>query len=205
MMPAWGLFSPHLTLVRIWLAQDSSASRGQAAVLLGEFRQFVEATHNTRFQIEALALQALIHQREGDEPASLIALEQAIALAEPGGFIRLFVDLGSGLTPLLQKLRQQGLAPDYLDQVLAALPDPDLGDKTIAHRESKPQNLVEPLTSRELEVLALLDRHLTSKEIAAELVISYGTVKTHTLNIYRKLDVHKRREAIAKAKELNLL
>ncbi len=61
------------------------------------------------------------------------------------------------------------------------------------------------MTSRELEVLALLDRNLTKKEIAVELVISEGTVKTHTLNIYRKLDVHKRREATAKAKELNIL
>jgi LuxR family maltose regulon positive regulatory protein len=217
MTPVWGLFSPHLTLVRIWLAQDSSASRGQAAVLLGEFRQFVEATHNTRFQIEALALQALIHQREGDEPASLTVLEQAIALAEPGGFIRLFVDLGSQLARLLAELHRRDAASEYITRILTAFGtkderrrmDPQASSlvlrpsSTAAGGPSSP--LIEPLTPRELEVLALLDRHLTNREIAAELVISYGTVKTHTLNIYRKLDVHKRREAVTKAKELNLL
>jgi LuxR family maltose regulon positive regulatory protein len=203
--PMYGLFSPHLTLVKVWLAQNTPASRDRAADLLSRVRAFCESTHTTRFLIEALALQALLHDVEGDEPAALAALEQAIALAEPGGFIRVFVDLGSPMASLLERLRLQGVAVDYLGQVLAAFPDSDLVSRTIANPKSKIQNLIEPLTPRELEVLALLDRHLTNKEIAAELVISYGTVKTHTLNIYRKLDVRKRREAVDRAKELNLL
>jgi LuxR family maltose regulon positive regulatory protein len=205
LMPIHGFFSPHLTLVKIWLAQDTLASRQQAADLLDTSREFVETTHNARFLIEVLALQALLKDMKGERQTALELLEQAVALAEPGGFIRLFVDLGSGLVPLLNQLRQQGLAPDYLGQVLAAFPDPDLADKAIANRESKIQNLVEPLTPRELEVLALLDRHLTNKEIAAELVISPSTVKTHTLNIYRKLNAHGRREAVVRAKELGIL
>jgi LuxR family maltose regulon positive regulatory protein len=97
------------------------------------------------------------------------------------------------------------VSPDYLDRVLAAFPDGQTGSNAARGGASEAQPLIEPLTPRELEVLALLARHLTNKEIAAELVISPVTVKTHTLNIYRKLDVRKRREAVERAQELNLL
>jgi LuxR family maltose regulon positive regulatory protein len=203
--PMYGLFAAHLTLVKVWLAQDTPASRGRAADLLGQVQAFCESSHTRRFLIEALALKALLHNREGDEPAALDALQQAIALAEPAGFIRLFVDLGPGLFPLLSELCQQNVSPDYLDRVLAAFPDGQTGSNAARGGASEAQPLIEPLTPRELEVLALLARHLTNKEIAAELVISPVTVKTHTLNIYRKLDVRKRREAVERAKELNLL
>jgi LuxR family maltose regulon positive regulatory protein len=203
--PVYGFFWPHLTLVKIWLAQNTPASLSQAADLLDAAREFVETTHNTRFLIEVLALQALVNDMLGERQAALDLLEQALTLAEPGSFVRLFVDLGSGLIPLLDRLRQQGLAPDYVGQILAAFRDPDLAGSTIVHRESSPQDPIETLTPRELEVLALLARHLTNKEIAAELVISPETVKTHTLNIYRKLDVRKRQHAVATARELGFL
>jgi LuxR family maltose regulon positive regulatory protein len=212
--PMYGLSSPHLTLVKVWLAQNTPASRRQAADLLSQAQAFCESTHTTRFLIEALALQALLHDVEGDEPAALAAtaaLERAIALAEPGGFIRLFVDLGPPMARLLAELHHRDVAPEYIAHILAAFETMDDADAGIADAGPSslvlrpPSDLVEPLTPRELEVLALLDRHLTNKEIAVELVISYGTVKTHTLNIYRKLDVRKRREAVARAKDLNLL
>jgi LuxR family maltose regulon positive regulatory protein len=153
--------------------------------------------------IEVLALQALVKDMLGERQVALELLEQAVTLAEPGGFIRVFVDLGPPLDRMLDRLRWQGVAAEYITRILIAFETKDGADSDIADTKSSP--LIEPLTPRELEVLALLDRHLTNKEIAAELVISYGTVKTHTLNIYRKLDVRKRREAVAKAKELNLL
>jgi LuxR family maltose regulon positive regulatory protein len=203
--PMYGLFAPHLTLVKVWLAQDTPASRSRAADLLGQVQAFCESSHTRRFLIETLALQALLHDREGDGPAALGALQQAITLAKPAGFIRLFVDLGPGLVPLLSELCQQNVSPDYLDRVLAAFPDGQAGSNAARGGALEAQPLIEPLTPRELEVLALLARHLTNKEIAAELVIAPVTVKTHTLNIYRKLDVRKRREAVERAKELNLL
>jgi LuxR family maltose regulon positive regulatory protein len=220
--PVWGFFSPHLTLVRVWLAQDTSASRRQAADLVGEFRRFVEATHNTRFLIEALALQALLRDVEGDEPAALAALEQAIALAEPGGFIRLFVDLGPPLDRLLDRLRWQGgakgpFAVEYITLILTAFETTrqgtgddgrpttkaKLGPSSVVRGPSSP--LIEPLTPRELEVLTLLGQHLTNNEIAEDLVVSPSTVKTHTLNIYRKLEVNSRRQAVDRARELSIL
>jgi LuxR family maltose regulon positive regulatory protein len=207
--PIHGFFSPHLTLVKIWLAQDTPASRRQAADLLDTSREFLETTRNTRFLIEVLALQALLQDGQGERGAALELLEQAVALAEPGGFIRLFVDLGPPLERLLDRLRWQGVAPDYIGQILAASGTKDKGPKTKGQHPSSilrpSSDLAEPLTPRELEVLALLGRHLTNQEIAEALVVSPSTVKTHTLNIYRKLEVHGRKQAVARAIELDIL
>ena len=206
--PTYGFFSPHLTLVKVWLAQDTPASRGRAAELVGRVRAFCESTHATPFLIEALALQALLHDGKDDEPAALAALEQAIALAEPGGFIRLFVDLGSPMARLLERLHHQGVASEYITQILAAFGTKDQRRRTDAKSSSlvlgPSSPLIEPLTPRESQVLALLGRHLTNKEIAAELVISPLTVKSHTVNIYRKLDVRRRQQAVARARELGI-
>jgi LuxR family maltose regulon positive regulatory protein len=216
--PMYGLFSAHLTLVKVWLAQDTPASRERATELLGRVEEFCKFSHTTRFLIEALALQALLLDTEGDEPAALAALERAVALAEPGGFLRLFVDLGRPLDRLLDRLRGQGVAPGYITRILAAfetkgetsasaggrtMPEPSSDPPSAAHGASSP--LVEPLTPREMEVLELLGRHLTNKEIAAELVISPDTVKSHTLSIYSKLDVRRRQLAVARARTLDIL
>jgi LuxR family maltose regulon positive regulatory protein len=213
----YGLFAPHLTLVKTWLAQDTPASRGRALELLAQVRAFCESSHNTRFLIEALALQALLHDAEGDAPAALAALEQAVALAESAGFLRLFVDLGPPLHALLGRLREQGVAPAYITQILVAFEATHDARTDAGNQGTQPPNgrssavrdpsspLVESLTPREQEVLALLGRHLTNKDIAAELVISPDTVKSHTLNIYRKLDVRTRWQAVARARELGIL
>ncbi|HSR30838.1 MAG TPA: LuxR C-terminal-related transcriptional regulator, partial [Anaerolineae bacterium] len=205
--PMFGLSSPHLTLVKVWLAQDTPASLDRAAELLSQVRAFCESTHTSRFLIEALALQALLHDAEGDEPAALASLEQAITLAEPGGFIRLFVDLGPSMARLLDLIRHQGLAADHINQILAVFETTDSAVAGAGGQGAKTQALylVESLTPRELEVLELLGRHLTNKEIAAELVISPDTVKSHTVSIYRKLDVRRRQQAVARARELGLL
>jgi len=102
---------------------------------------------------------------------------------------------------MLTELHGRDVAPDYIAQILAAFGTED-ERRVLAFRPSP--SLIEPLTPRELEVLALLDRHLTNAEIAEELVVSPSTVKTHTLNIYRKLEVNSRRQAVVKARELGL-
>ena len=203
--PLFGFFAPHLTLVKAWLAQDTPASRRQAAQMVSQVRAFCESTHTTRFLIEALALQAMLHDVEGDEMAALAALEQAIAYAAPSGFVRLFVDLGPSVARLLARLRWKGTTPAYIGRLLSAFPATGGTDEVIDSRGSAVQDWVEPLTSRESEVLVLLGQHLSNKEIAAELVVSPSTVKTHTLNIYRKFDVRKRQEAVSRALELGIL
>jgi LuxR family maltose regulon positive regulatory protein len=188
------------TLVEILLVQGTAASLEEAAGLLARLHEVVQATHNTRFLIEALALQALLHDARRERSAALDALTRAVALAEPGGLIRVFVDLGPKMAALLHALAAQRVAPGFIVRLLDAFP---------AVRSPQPapgqSGLIEPLTQRELEVLALLAKRLSNKEIAEELCISPMTVKRHAVTIYQKLLVRSRREAVAKAVALGLL
>ena len=207
LVPMTEPFSPHLTLVKVWLAQDTHASRQQATDLLDQLRKFVESTHNKRHLIEVLTIQALLQEWQGERQSALELLEQAIVLAEPGGFIRLFVDLGPPLNILLEQLRRRGVAPHYVSRILAAFGTTGdiLAGADGQRTKAQDSYLVEPLTARELEVLALLGQYQTNKQIAEELVVSPSTVKTHTLNIYRKLEVKSRGQAVARAQELKIL
>jgi LuxR family maltose regulon positive regulatory protein len=193
-------YAPGFTLVEILLAQGTPASLAEAARLLARLREVVQDTHNTRFQIEALALQALLHDARREQSAAMEALAQAVALAEPGGVIRVFVDLGPRMAALLHQLAAQRAHPGFIARLLAAFP---------AARDPAPaldqSSLIEPLSERELEVLALLAQRLTNKEIARALSISPMTVKRHSSNIYQKLAVGDRREAVAKAAALGLV
>jgi len=137
---------------------------------------FVTSSHNRRFQIDVLALQALLYDSQGEGTAALESLTNALQLAEPGGFIRPFVDLGPPMADLLKRLHRKKIARDY-----------------------------EPLTNRELDVLELLAQRLSNKEIAEKLFISGETIKSHLKNIYQKLEVKKRREAVEKAKKVGIL
>jgi LuxR family maltose regulon positive regulatory protein len=204
-------YVPQLTLVKVLLAKDTDASRQQAADLLAQLREFVERTHNTRFRIEVLALQAQLDDVQGDGSAALDKLEQTVRLAEPGGWIRIFVDLGPRMASLLERASQRGVAPEYVARILAAFAGETMDDR----RRTKgidpsmvlgpSSELVEPLTRRELEVLALLAQGLSNKEIAVQLVITPGTVKQHTHNIYQKLNVKTRWQAVTEAEALGIL
>ena len=198
MSPTYGFFWPHLTLAKVWLAQDTPASRRRVADLLDEARTFVESTHNIRFLIEVLALQALLHHALNEPDIALTRLEQALAKAQPGRFIRLFVDLGPPMAHLLRRVKGEDLARQrYVEQLLAAFA-PDKPDVT-----SPP--LAESLTNREMDVLELLAHRLTNKEIADRLYISPLTVKRHTTTIFGKLGVRNRRQAVVRAHALGLI
>jgi LuxR family maltose regulon positive regulatory protein len=207
--PMVEFFVPHLALVKIWLAQDTPASRQKAADLLDTARAYVESTHNTRFLIEVLALQTIQNIEQDERQTALELLEQAIDLAQPGGFIRPFVDLGSQMADLLAELKpQNGEMQQYVGQILAAFDKADGGklkteDKKIHPSSFRLQPLIEPLTNREQDVLECLQ--LTDKEISQRLVISSHTVRTHIKGIFGKLNVANRRQAIARARELGLL
>jgi LuxR family maltose regulon positive regulatory protein len=193
-------YQAQMVLPKILLAEDTAASRQKASVELLRLQDIVVTTHNTRYQIELLAMQAMLYQAQNKTRAADETLAQAIVLAQPGGFIRVFVDLGPKLVVLLKRLQAQGTAVAYIQQILATFPD----SMTAVHL-TPPQPLIEPLTEREMEVLGLLAQRLSNKEIAQELFISTETVKRHTINIYQKLGVEKRREAVAKATALGLL
>lgn len=194
------------------LAQDTADSREQAADLLTQLHDFVVTTHNTRFQIDVLALQALLHNSQDNEPAALTALTEAQTLAEPGGFIRNFVDLGLPMADLLKRLIKQNVAVGYIRRILTAFRNDEQratqGESDLQATQSTPlstQPLAEPLIHRELDVLELLAQRLSNKEIAEKLFISSGTIKKHLNNIYGKLNVTGRRQAVEKAAALGII
>ncbi|MGB3712818.1 MAG: LuxR C-terminal-related transcriptional regulator [Candidatus Promineifilaceae bacterium] len=212
---------PHITQCRILIAQGSKTSLHEAGEKLAVYGKTNKARNNTRQLIDILLLQSLIYQKQSQSDKALAALARAITLAEPGGFIRPFLDLGPEMADLLVRLSQRGVALAYITRILAAFRVSDDGRQTtdengsvIDRRMSAPASsvvdgrsseLVEPLTPRELDVLALLAQGLTNKEIAQRLVISHGTVRQHAYNLYQKLQVNSRQQAAKKASDLGIL
>jgi LuxR family maltose regulon positive regulatory protein len=143
----------------------------------------------------------MLHDARGDEPAAFKAINCSLSLAQNGGFIRLYVDLGSRMASLLNRLDGQGNHEDYIAQILGAFVSPA---STIVRSPNRAK-LIEPLTERENQILVLLAERLSNKEIAQKLIVSPVTVKRHTINIYQKLGVGSRREAVARAVALGIL
>ena len=143
-------------------------------------------------------LLALAHQTQGDIPAALALLERALMLAQPEGYVRLFVDEGAPMATLLEKAAKRGIAPNYTQQLRKVLDNAE--DKLPID-----PGLLDPLSERELEVLRLLGSDLTGPEIARELMVSLNTLRTHTKNIFTKLGVSNRIAAVHRADELHLL
>lgn len=198
--PLYRIYTPHLTLVKVWLAQNTPTSRLKAAELLDKLYSFLVSTHNSQFTIEVLILQALLAEANGKRKSALELLVQALELAEPTGNIRVFIDHGDPIITLLRELHEQGVNQAYIARLMEAAQPAESTRPRV--RQSA---LVEPLTNRELEVLALLAERKTDKEIASSLGISLGTVRQHSHNLYQKLEVSNRREAVARAYELGLL
>jgi len=143
---------------------------------------------------------------------ALSVLNEAVNLAQPGKFIRPFLDLGPNMFDLLSRLSRSNIAATYVGQLLTAFKDEEIGrvqaasdNQAVGPLSLINQSLEEPLTNRELEILSLLEQLLRNKEIAEKLFISPETVKRHTINIYGKLNVHNRREAVDKANALGIL
>jgi LuxR family transcriptional regulator, maltose regulon positive regulatory protein len=191
----------HITLARVLMARYAAerAERPihEATRLLQRLLPAAEEGQRTGSVIEILVLQALAHQAREDIPAALASLQRALTLAEPEGYVRIFVDEGPPMASLLRAAAKQGTARNYVRRLLAAV------NKT---ENSMPasQCLIEPLSERELDVLRLLGTDLGGPEIARELVVSLNTVRTHTKNIYAKLGVNNRRAAVRRARELGL-
>ena len=138
-------------------------------------------------------------QAQGDTVQALGALEQALTLAEPEGYVRTFIDEGEPMAKLLRRALSEGIAPSYVSRLLAAF------GETAEPRSTVAQPLVEPLSERELEVLRLIAAGLSNAEIAEELFIAVSTVKSHINHIYGKLGATNRIQAVAQAQELGLL
>lgn len=190
----------HIVLARVILAQYKSdrAERTilEAIGLLERLLQAAEEGGRTGSALEILVVQAIARHTQGDVPAALLLLRRALTLAEPEGYVRIFADEGRPMEVLLEAAAEAGIAPNYVQRLLTAF---GLAKPVIR----KP--LDEPLSERERDVLRLLGTDLSGPDIARELRVSLNTLRTHTKNIYVKLEVNNRRAAVRRAEELDLL
>ena len=205
-----------IALARLRLAQGRAAD---AQRLLERQRALAEAGGRTGRLIEILSVLALALETLGRPGKADVALSQALSLARPEGYARIFLDLGQPLCELLERLAAPGSTPEPHSAAITGLAGDHRRDLLDAfQQESEAQRsrvaeavaplsevLVDPLTERELEVLQLLSEGLSNKEIAARLIVAPSTVKQHLKNIYGKLDVHSRTQAVARGRELALL
>ena len=155
--------------------------------------------------LEILALQALTYQAQGKDKEALAALEVALSVGEPENYVRVFLDEGRPMARLLYLAAERGIYPEYTGRLLAAYPAQERPSRASLSPGSATPSLVEPLSKRELEVMQLIAAGDSNAEIARALHISVGTVKNHAKNIYSKLNVHSRAQAMARARELGLI
>lgn len=192
----------HATLARLLLAQGTQG-RGDdtIAAAIGLTERLVAAAEGggrSGSAIDILVVQALARHARRDSGGALAALYRAVALAEPEGYVRAFVDEGPPMAALLKLAAKDRKAPRYVRRLLGAV-------VTVQGPATTEQHLVEPLSERELEVLRLLGSELDGPEIARELTVSLATVRSHTRSIYAKLGVNSRRAAVRRATEVGLL
>lgn len=177
-----------------------------AAAALRECRLFAEGRNSKRLLLRIGALQASLLLVQGDSEQALVQLRQTVSLGEQSGILREILDSAPDLYPLIQALYVRGVARDYLARMLAVCKPAAqllLPDRTGPNAES--DITAGLLTFREVEILLLVEQRLSNQQIAQKLYLSPHTVKKHTVNIYRKLRVRNRREAVARARAMQLL
>ena len=212
-----------LSLVRLRLARGEVA---EAVKLLGRLLGPAEAAGRFGVVIEILALQALALHESGKLTPALTALERALVLAEPEGYVRTFADHGEQMGTLLRQVAARGIAPEYVARLLTAIASPGRASPEQASPAGSANEPVtdhaphtstsdresalmpsgaEALTAREVEVLRLLVDGASNQRIADKLTVSVGTVKAHISHILGKIGAHNRTEAVARARKLGLL
>jgi LuxR family maltose regulon positive regulatory protein len=187
----------------------------QASAALDQLQKSTEAMGQTKWLIEALTLRVLLLHQQEDRAGALAALERALTLAESGRFIRVFVEKGDVMAMLLRQVREQSLARNmgkhsqrllYVRTLLSAWTHPVVhATPPLLPLPAEQVPVPEPLSEREQEILRLMADGRSNLEIARELVVEVGTVKSHANSIYRKLAVHIRVQAITRAQALHLL
>jgi len=202
----------YLTFVRVLIARGRSAKESASCLddamqLLNRLYEFTQSGGRTARTLEVLLLQALVWQAQGNVEQALNVLEQALSLSQTGNYIRLFMDEGQSMLALLRCASLQGIYPKYVSRLLSAF-DPveeeaDTTEKPPVRLQEQP--LIEPLSKRELEMLHYLAKGFSNQVIANQLYVSLAAVKWHARNIYSKLAVNNRTQAVARARELRLL
>jgi LuxR family maltose regulon positive regulatory protein len=195
-----------LTLARLMVAEQRAGvdpdGSSRAVVLVDRLLDAAEASGRRGDVLEIRIVLALARHAAGDSEGAAAAIAAAIAIAEPEGYVRVFLDEGPAMTALLRRVAKRSDAPGYVAELLRAGAP---GRGTSAATTAASKALVEPLSERELEVLRLLRSELSGPDMARELVVSLNTLRTHTKNIYAKLGATSRQAALRRAEELGLL
>lgn len=190
----------HITLTRVMVAnilhKSTGADANQCLDLLARLLTATEEMGWSHHKIQVLILQALVLSATGSKKDAMQALTLALSIAEPGGYVRTFISEGIVMRQLLETIAEQKRNSGYIEALIQAFPTEPFNQSF---------GLVEPLSEREMEVMILLTTSLSVPEIAKEMILSPNTVRSHIKNIYSKLDVNRRLDAINKAKELRLL
>jgi LuxR family maltose regulon positive regulatory protein len=199
-------------------AHDLPISQARVHLAQGDARAALSALEPTRQEMEVkswqnkalkvMILQALALHACGETDRALQVLGEALALAEPGDFTRIFLDEGAPMAQLLRQVTAHGIMPDYANRLLAAFDDARQDEERTTELlppVPHPPSIIEPLSPRELEVLQLIAQGLSNREIGERLFLALDTVKGHNRRIYGKLQVQRRTEAVARARELGLL
>jgi len=192
---------PAVTRVYALLTDGTPAALTEAQDILDVLTQYAIHLHKPARQVEFLALKARLLAQQQAHPAAITVLKEVVAIGAPRGLVRSVIDVGAPLTPLLLALAKTNPSP-YLEQLAAAIQSSNANG---ASAQPAPTGVTIRLTRREREVLALLAAYRTDREIAAQLVISPLTVRTHIEHLSEKLEVNGRRAIIARAAEMNLL
>jgi LuxR family maltose regulon positive regulatory protein len=198
-----------MSQARVHLARGDKSA---ALAVLEPLRRQMEARGWQDERLRVVVLQAVALHAHGEKDKAVQILGEALALAEPGGFIRLFVDEGLPMARLLTETAAQGMMPSYVGKLLSAFQAEE--QPLLVGRQASPgkmeglppaQPLIDPLSQRELEILRLIAQGLSNREISTRLFLALDTVKGHNRRIFDKLEVERRTEAVARARELGLL
>jgi LuxR family maltose regulon positive regulatory protein len=195
------------------LAEEHNNSRSKSRVFIAQGKysnalEILDAEYNTAKERElkdemllSLILRAITYSAMRDQNKALRLLEEGIRMAKPNGFTRIFVDEGPQMAKLLYSLLSEGKHTEYIQKILAPFP--------VEQSSRMPSEVegewIELLSEREIEVLQLIAEGLTNQEVGSKLYLSLNTVKVHTRNIYSKLNVNNRTQAVTKARALGLL
>jgi len=190
-----------LSQARVHLVQGDTAA---ALAVLGPWREQVEAKGWEDERLKVMVLQAIALQGHGEQDKAVQLLFDALAIGESAGFVRLFVDEGAPMAYLLSKVAACGMMPDYIGRLLAVY-EAEVQQSEDTSSQPPAQPLLEPLSQRELEVLHLIAQGLSNQEVSERLFLALDTVKGHNRKIFSKLQVQRRTEAVARARELGLL
>ena len=190
-----------LIRARVLIKQKDLAA---ALAVLEPLCQQAEGKGWTRRVLDCMTGQAVAHYANCDQEKAVELLEKVLALAEPEGMVRLFLDEGAPMAELLSVAAAKGIRKNYISKLLAAF-EAEIKSEQPAAPVRKSSGLVDPLTPRELEILRFLDNGLSNQQICEQLFLALDTVKGHNRRIFEKLQVHRRTEALARARELGLL